>query len=336
MLAATYQRRRHVWTLIDGGPESAIYKSTDGGETWTQGDARPARRRTLGRIGLAVSPVRPRRRLRDRRGGQRRAGGIFRSTDGGETWEKRSDYVAAAAMYYGEHLRRPEGRATASTRWTTLHPGHRRRRQDVAARWASVQARGQPRDLDRPARTPITSSSAATAACTRRWDRGRDLGRSRRTCPITQFYRVDVDNSLAVLLRLRRHAGQQQSLGGPSRTLDQQRRSRTPTGSSRGAATASTARVDPAIRTSSTPTLQHGVLVPLRPQDAARPIGIQPQEGKGEPAAALELGQPAHHQPALADAPLLRRQPPVPQRRPRQHVEADQPATSRGRSTATR
>src|ERR1700751_2646595 len=34
--AAAYQRRRHVFTMIDGGPESAIYKSTDAGATWTK------------------------------------------------------------------------------------------------------------------------------------------------------------------------------------------------------------------------------------------------------------------------------------------------------------
>ncbi len=34
LIAAAYQRRRHVWTLINGGPESALYKSIDGGATW--------------------------------------------------------------------------------------------------------------------------------------------------------------------------------------------------------------------------------------------------------------------------------------------------------------
>ncbi|MEM7316592.1 MAG: glycosyl hydrolase, partial [Planctomycetota bacterium] len=34
LYASAYQRRRRVWTLIDGGPESAIYKSTDAGKTW--------------------------------------------------------------------------------------------------------------------------------------------------------------------------------------------------------------------------------------------------------------------------------------------------------------
>src|SRR5215813_8030019 len=36
LLAASYQRRRHVWTLINGGPESAVHRSTDGGKTWTK------------------------------------------------------------------------------------------------------------------------------------------------------------------------------------------------------------------------------------------------------------------------------------------------------------
>ena len=36
LYASAYQRRRHVFTLIDGGPESAIYKSTDAGATWNK------------------------------------------------------------------------------------------------------------------------------------------------------------------------------------------------------------------------------------------------------------------------------------------------------------
>src|SRR5204863_9952387 len=58
LLAAAYQRRRHVWTLINGGPGSAIHRSTDAGKTWKKitaglpvGD--------LGRIGLAMAPTDP-------------------------------------------------------------------------------------------------------------------------------------------------------------------------------------------------------------------------------------------------------------------------------------
>ena len=58
LYAAAYQRQRHVWGLVDGGPGSGIYKTTDGGTHWTKlttglpkGD--------MGRIGLAVSPADP-------------------------------------------------------------------------------------------------------------------------------------------------------------------------------------------------------------------------------------------------------------------------------------
>ncbi|MEO0606028.1 MAG: glycosyl hydrolase, partial [Myxococcota bacterium] len=36
LIVSTYQRRRHLWTLLNGGPGSGIHKSTDGGETWTR------------------------------------------------------------------------------------------------------------------------------------------------------------------------------------------------------------------------------------------------------------------------------------------------------------
>jgi photosystem II stability/assembly factor-like uncharacterized protein len=53
LYASAYQRRRHVWTLIDGGPESAIYKSTDAGESWKKlENGIPGADK--GRIGLAV------------------------------------------------------------------------------------------------------------------------------------------------------------------------------------------------------------------------------------------------------------------------------------------
>src|SRR5207253_3022307 len=58
LYAASYQRRRHIWTLINGGPESAIYKSTDAGATWTKLRA-GLPTDDLGRIGLSISPVDP-------------------------------------------------------------------------------------------------------------------------------------------------------------------------------------------------------------------------------------------------------------------------------------
>jgi photosystem II stability/assembly factor-like uncharacterized protein len=97
LIAATYQRRRNVATIINGGPEAAIHKSIDGGKTWTKlagglpnGD--------LGRIGLAISPVNPNivYAIIEATGEK---GGIYRSTDSGANWEKRNSYNFGP-MYY--------------------------------------------------------------------------------------------------------------------------------------------------------------------------------------------------------------------------------------------
>ena len=58
LVAASYQRRRHVFTLVNGGPESAIHRSADGGKTWNKIRAGlPAS--DMGRIGLAIAPTDP-------------------------------------------------------------------------------------------------------------------------------------------------------------------------------------------------------------------------------------------------------------------------------------
>jgi photosystem II stability/assembly factor-like uncharacterized protein len=103
--AASWQRRRHFYTLINGGPESAIHKSTDGGATWTRlrsglppGD--------LGRIGLAVSPVDPNVVYATvEAAGQ--GSGVFRSNDKGATWERMSPSIAQG-MYYGQIVADPK------------------------------------------------------------------------------------------------------------------------------------------------------------------------------------------------------------------------------------
>src|SRR5262245_16284470 len=97
LLAAAYQRRRHVWTLINGGPESALYKSTDGGAHWKKlRSGLPGS--DLGRIGLAAAPSDPDRvyAIIESIDGN---GGIFRSLDRGETWEKRNGFDQQAQYY---------------------------------------------------------------------------------------------------------------------------------------------------------------------------------------------------------------------------------------------
>jgi len=103
--AASYQRRRHMFTLIDGGPESALYKSTDAGATWNK--VRTGLPTTeMGRIGIAISPVDPNVVYATIEAADRK-GGIFRSNDRGGSWEKRNDFDAGA-MYYARIVADPK------------------------------------------------------------------------------------------------------------------------------------------------------------------------------------------------------------------------------------
>ncbi|WOJ92220.1 glycosyl hydrolase [Congregibacter variabilis] len=100
--AATWQHQRSVASLMDGGAKSAIYRSEDGGDTWTQlAEGLPEGK--MGKIGLAISPQQPdivyaAIEL------NRRKGGIWKSLDRGESWTQQSDVISGGtgAHYYVE------------------------------------------------------------------------------------------------------------------------------------------------------------------------------------------------------------------------------------------
>jgi photosystem II stability/assembly factor-like uncharacterized protein len=107
MFAVKHQRLRNVAALMNGGPESGIWKSTDGGDTWRElTEGLPEE--DMGKIGLAISPIDPDVVYATIELG-RRTGGFWRSTDGGESWEKRSDHVSGGTgpHYYQEIFASP-------------------------------------------------------------------------------------------------------------------------------------------------------------------------------------------------------------------------------------
>jgi photosystem II stability/assembly factor-like uncharacterized protein len=98
--AGFWEVYRKPWTLESGGPGGGIFKSTDGGDTWTELTRNQGLPRgTVGKIGITVSPANPERvwaivEAED--------GGVFRSDNGGQTWTKVNEQRALRqrAWYY--------------------------------------------------------------------------------------------------------------------------------------------------------------------------------------------------------------------------------------------
>ncbi len=91
LYAAMYQARRYPYTVVSGGPDSGLWKSTDGGDNWEEITKNPGLPETpLGRIGVAVSPAKPGRVWALV---EHEKGGLFRSDDDGATWALTSDDV---------------------------------------------------------------------------------------------------------------------------------------------------------------------------------------------------------------------------------------------------
>lgn len=87
VFASTYQRRRRVGQLIGGGPESGIYKSTDAGNSWTElTNGLPDT--DMGRIALAIDDRVTPYAILALVPAQEDLSGLYRSTDQGESWER--------------------------------------------------------------------------------------------------------------------------------------------------------------------------------------------------------------------------------------------------------
>ena len=107
LYAASWQRHRNVAALMDGGPGTAMYKSTDGGDNWIEiNNGLP--RSNMGKIGLAISPIDP-TVLYIAVELDRRNGAVYKSTDSGGSWKKMSDTVSGGTgpHYYQELIASP-------------------------------------------------------------------------------------------------------------------------------------------------------------------------------------------------------------------------------------
>jgi len=95
--AAMLQRERRAYSFVGGGPGSGIWKSTDGGDTWTRlTDGLPTS--DMGRIGLDVCRSQPNTVYAVIEGSEH---GVYRSDDGGSSWHKQSD-IESIPWYFGQ------------------------------------------------------------------------------------------------------------------------------------------------------------------------------------------------------------------------------------------
>jgi len=88
VFAAMYQVQRQPWAFTSGGPGSGLYRSTDGGATWSRLRGNGLPEGVLGRIGVAVSGTDPNRVYALVEADQ---GGLYRSDDGGDKWQLVND-----------------------------------------------------------------------------------------------------------------------------------------------------------------------------------------------------------------------------------------------------
>ncbi len=100
LFASTWNVRRTPYDLSSGGAGSALWKSTDSGETWSNiSDAKGLPKGTLGIIGVTVSPLNSEKIYAII---EHEEGGIFSSSDGGKTWSAKSKdrSLRQRAWYY--------------------------------------------------------------------------------------------------------------------------------------------------------------------------------------------------------------------------------------------
>ena len=319
MYAATYERRRTVWSLLAGGPGSGIHKSTDGGRSWREVTAGlPSG--DMGKIGIDVSGADRDVVYATIEGGPDDRG-FYRSTDRGESWERRNSYISGGTgpHYYQEIEASPHDRDLVYQMDVFIHVT-----RDGGATFAELGT-GREKHSDNHALWIDPANGRHMLAGTdaglyETFDEG-TTWRHFPNLPVSQFYKLALDDAVPFYNIL----GGAQDLGtlhGPSRTMNlegvRNRDWYAPLGSRR-------------LRHHLRP---HRARHRLHPVAAGQSAAGEPRKsrarehpsaaGAGRPARALELGLAGHREPARRGPDLLRLAARLAERRPRQLVDRRQ------------
>ena len=189
LYAASHQRERRVYSKIDGGPESAIYKSVDAGNNWTK-LKKGLPKGDVGRIGLAVSPANPDLlyAVIELPGNK---GGFYRSSDMGESWEKRSDKVSRSPQYYNEVYADP-----INPNLVILMDTRNGLSEDGGATWKNIEGKNKHVDNHAIWIDPKDTNHylvGCDGGLYETYDRA-ETWQFKSNLPITQYYHVRVDN----------------------------------------------------------------------------------------------------------------------------------------------
>ena len=190
IVASSYQRRRHVWTLINGGPGSGIHKTTDGGESWTEIKAGLPKDH-MGRIGLANAPSQPRTIYAIIEANDKEKG-LYRSTDFGQNWHKQSGYMTNSPQYYNELIVDPHNpdRLYSVNTFTNISEDAGKTWTPLSLKFRHVDDHALWIDPDNTDHLYIGGDGGIYET----YDRGQTW-RHIRNLPLGQFYRVTPDHA---------------------------------------------------------------------------------------------------------------------------------------------
>ena len=214
--ATTYQRRRHVGFLVAGGPESRVYKSEDNGLSWNMLQ-KGLPKGNLGRIAVAVSPQKS-NVVYAHISGEEGSSGFYRSEDFGNSWNKTSDYAIVDPQYYGEIYCDPNRFDHVYIMDTYIHfttdGGNNFGRLNT--RFKHVDNHSMLFDEADPDYMMVGCDGGIYES----WDYGKTW-KYHDNLPITQFYRVGIDNDFPFY---NVYGGTQDNstIYGPSQTISRQ------------------------------------------------------------------------------------------------------------------